>query len=113
MKSVRAWTDIPSWSNTFIKCGIKSAKDMAKLFLGATNSFGSKSEGSGLILLLVVHNGERENMTLHSFIVDSSGDHFGLKMLKSTTRVNTQKVLHLTVADRLCGGPGDAHLPHS
>jgi hypothetical protein len=48
IKSVRAWTDIPSWSNTFIKWGIKSRKDMAKLFLGATNSFGSRSEGSGL-----------------------------------------------------------------
>lgn len=48
IKSVRAWTDIPSWSNTFIRWGIKSAKDMAKLFLGATNSFGSRSEGSGL-----------------------------------------------------------------
>jgi hypothetical protein len=48
MKSVRAWTDMPSWSNTFIRWGMKSWNDIAKLFLGATNSFGSKREGSGL-----------------------------------------------------------------
>jgi len=66
-----------------------------------------------MILLLIVHNGERKNMSLHGFIVDSGGNHFGLEMLKSATRVNTQEVLHLTVADGLCRGPGDAHLPHS
>jgi len=51
-------------------------------------------------------------MTLHNFIVDGGGDHFGLEMLKSATRVNSQKVLDFTVADGLCGGPGDAHFPH-
>lgn len=50
MKSVLAWTDMPSWSNTFIKWGIKSRNDIAKLFLGATNSFGSNREGSGLLV---------------------------------------------------------------
>lgn len=66
-----------------------------------------------MISVLVVHNDERENISLHSFIVDSGGDHFGLEMLKSATRVNSQKVLDFTVTEGLCGGPGDAHLPHS
>lgn len=48
IKSVRAWTDMPSWSNTFIRWFIKSLKDMAKLFRGAICSFGSRREGSGL-----------------------------------------------------------------
>ena len=65
-----------------------------------------------MILLLVVHKVSGKNMSLHSFIVDSGGDHFGLEMLKSATRVNSQKVFDFTVADGLCGGPGDAHLPH-
>jgi hypothetical protein len=45
-------------------------------------------------------------MSLHSFIVDSGGDHFGLETPESATRVNSQKVLDFTVADGLCGGPG-------
>jgi hypothetical protein len=57
-----------------------------------------------MILLLVLHNGEREKIChyIASYIVDSGGDHFGLE--KSATRVNSQKVLDFTVADGLCGG---------
>lgn len=65
-----------------------------------------------MISLLVVRRRGAGKMTLHSFIVDSGGDHFGLEMLKSATRMNPQKVLDFTVTNGLCGGPGDAHLPH-
>lgn len=48
IKAVRACRDMPSWSKTFMRCGMKSWNDIANPFLGAMKSAGSIIDASGL-----------------------------------------------------------------